>query len=246
MKPKNDEPGQYGTGHSNLISISSSSAPVLEAVLPLFGWWKGIPGCGHGDGPTVDTPSLPRTSWSIHRWFWRPSLACGASSTCASSGTSPFCTAVRWVADRLLTPALCFDLRTRFGTHGSWTGLADWKAEMPRHYADRIADAGRNAEQDPRTGGSSSEESCRRCWNRTTRSTGPVSAIFQSPEGEPGDKTFPDPFFGGEGPARTTCTGCGGCMMGCRHGAKNTLDHNYLYLAEKRGARFSPRQEWWM
>lgn len=26
-------------------------------------------------------------------------------------------------------------------------------------------------------------------------------------------------------------------MMGCRHGAKNTLDLNYLYLAEKRGAQ---------
>jgi len=47
----------------------------------------------------------------------------------------------------------------------------------------------------------------------------------------------PDPFFGGEGPERTTCTGCGGCMMGCREGAKNTLDLNYLYLAETRGAQ---------
>ena len=26
-------------------------------------------------------------------------------------------------------------------------------------------------------------------------------------------------------------------MMGCRYGAKNTLDQNYLYLAEKRGAQ---------
>ena len=26
-------------------------------------------------------------------------------------------------------------------------------------------------------------------------------------------------------------------MMGCRHGAKNTLDLNYLYLAEKRGVQ---------
>ena len=52
--------------------------------------------------------------------------------------------------------------------------------------------------------------------------------------GEPG-KTVPDPFFGGEGPDRTGCIGCGACMTGCRFGAKNTLDRNYLYLAEKRG-----------
>jgi cholesterol oxidase len=65
-------------------------------------------------------------------------------------------------------------------------------------------------------------------------------AIFQPAEGEPGGKTFPDPYFGGEGPERTTCIACGGCMMGCSHGAKNTLDVNYLYLAEKHGARIFP------
>jgi cholesterol oxidase len=59
--------------------------------------------------------------------------------------------------------------------------------------------------------------------------------IFQAPEGQAGGMTYADPYFDGEGPARTTCTACGGCMMGCRHGAKNTLDQNYLYLAEKRG-----------
>jgi cholesterol oxidase len=49
--------------------------------------------------------------------------------------------------------------------------------------------------------------------------------------------TAPDPFFGGDGPPRTGCIGCGGCMVGCRFDAKNTLDKNYLYLAEKRGAQ---------
>ena len=64
--------------------------------------------------------------------------------------------------------------------------------------------------------------------------------IFQAPEGHAGGETFPDPFFGGEGPRRTTCNACGGCMVGCRFGAKNTLDQNYLYLAEKRGAQIFP------
>src|SRR3974377_2475517 len=64
--------------------------------------------------------------------------------------------------------------------------------------------------------------------------------IFQAAPGEQGNQTFPDPFFSGEGPPRTTCTACGGCIMGCRYGAKNTLDLNYLYLAEKHGARVFP------
>ncbi len=50
-----------------------------------------------------------------------------------------------------------------------------------------------------------------------------------------------DPFFDGEGPERVGCNFCGSCMLGCRVGAKNTLDRNYLYLAEKLGARIIPR-----
>ena len=52
--------------------------------------------------------------------------------------------------------------------------------------------------------------------------------------GEPG-KTVEDPFFGGEGPDRTGCLRCGRCMVGCPHGAKNTLVKNYLYFAERAG-----------
>jgi cholesterol oxidase len=48
--------------------------------------------------------------------------------------------------------------------------------------------------------------------------------------------TVDDPYFGGAGPARAGCRHCGGCMVGCRHNAKNTLPKNYLYFAEKNGA----------
>ncbi|MCP4093543.1 MAG: GMC family oxidoreductase [Planctomycetes bacterium] len=49
------------------------------------------------------------------------------------------------------------------------------------------------------------------------------------------DQTVDDPYFNGEGPTRTGCNRCGGCMIGCQNNAKNSLDKNYLYLAEKRG-----------
>ena len=60
--------------------------------------------------------------------------------------------------------------------------------------------------------------------------------------GEPG-KTVDDPYFNGNGPKRTGCTLCGGCMVGCRYNAKNTLDKNYLYLAEQLGVTIMPEQE---
>lgn len=60
--------------------------------------------------------------------------------------------------------------------------------------------------------------------------------------GEPGVEV-PDPYFGGEGPSRRGCTFCGGCMVGCRHNAKNTLVKNYLFFAEKYGAQVFPECE---
>lgn len=57
------------------------------------------------------------------------------------------------------------------------------------------------------------------------------------------EATVPDPYFGGEGPERAGCTYCGGCMVGCRFNAKNTLDKNYLYLAEKLGVQVIPETQ---
>jgi cholesterol oxidase len=57
--------------------------------------------------------------------------------------------------------------------------------------------------------------------------------------GRPGEQAE-DPYFGGVGPSRTGCRHCGACMTGCRHGAKNTLVKNYLWLAERLGAEVHP------
>lgn len=52
-----------------------------------------------------------------------------------------------------------------------------------------------------------------------------------------------DPYFAGDGPARDACTMCAGCMTGCRFNAKNTLDKNYLYFAERNGVEIRPESE---
>lgn len=49
-----------------------------------------------------------------------------------------------------------------------------------------------------------------------------------------------DPYFNGMGPLRKGCTECAGCMVGCRENAKNTLDKNYLWFAEKLGVEILP------
>ncbi len=114
----------------------------------------------------------------------------------------------------------------------SWGDLADWKAELAPHYATAKRMLG--ATRVPFT--TLPDEVLREVGKDIGRESGwsptDVAVFF----GEPG-VTVPDPYFGGEGPERTGCTRCGGCMIGCRHDAKNTLDKNYLWLAEKRGAK---------
>ncbi|MCL4260125.1 MAG: GMC family oxidoreductase [Anaerolineales bacterium] len=76
-----------------------------------------------------------------------------------------------------------------------------------------------------------------RGMGQTFRATD-VGAYF----GEEG-LTVPDPYFGGKGPDRAGCIHCGACMVGCRHNAKNTLPKNYLYFAEKNGAKVISESE---
>ena len=179
--------------------------------------------------------NLPKTSWSMHRWFWRPGIALRGFFNmrffrhvtilhgCAVGGGS-----ITYACTMLRPPDNVWD-------SGSWKGLDDWKSQMPKHYdtASRMLGVTVNRILGPAD----------KLLRKVAESVGVGEtfyrtsvAIFQAPEGVQGGVTFPDPYFNGEGPERTTCEGCGGCMMGCRHGAKNTLDKNYLYLAEKRGA----------
>lgn len=180
--------------------------------------------------------NLPKTSWQMHRWFWRPGIALRGFFNmrffrhvtilhgCAVGGGS-----ITYACTMLRPPNKVWD-------SGSWARLEDWKQVMPAHYdeASRMLGVTTNKILGPAD----------KLLRKVAESAGVGGtfyrtnvAIFQAPEGVQGGVTMPDPYFGGEGPERATCDGCGGCMMGCRKNAKNTLDKNYLYLAEKRGLK---------
>lgn len=117
-----------------------------------------------------------------------------------------------------------------------WPKGVDWKAKLKSHYeeARRMLGAVRAPkifDGDLMLKEAVEEETGRGATFRTHE-----VAVFTGEEGV----SVPDPYFGGEGPHRTGCTYCGSCMTGCRVGAKNTLDKNYLYLAEKKGCTVLP------
>ncbi|HRK02482.1 MAG TPA: GMC oxidoreductase, partial [Oligoflexia bacterium] len=115
-----------------------------------------------------------------------------------------------------------------------WRDLADWKTELAPHY--QTAKQMLGVAPNPKNWLADEKllEVAKEMGREHTFKKVDVGIFFGKP-GEEG-KTVPDPYFGGKGPARTGCLYCGACMVGCRHGSKNTLDKNYLYFAEKNGA----------
>jgi cholesterol oxidase len=129
---------------------------------------------------------------------------------------------------------------SQFFEDRQWAEMEQWESALAPHYAEaqRMLGVVQNPHDDP------ADQLLRELGEHLgvsdTYKKTPVGVFFGA-EGEAG-KTVPDPFFGGEGPARTGCKLCGRCMVGCPHGAKNTLVKNYLYLAERRGAQVMPER----
>jgi cholesterol oxidase len=116
----------------------------------------------------------------------------------------------------------------------AWSRLPtrNWREELAPHY--RTADRMLGLAPNPR-------QTVQDAWLRETArrvgaedSFGPVTeAIYFGPP----EAASPDPYFDGAGPARSGCTFCACCATGCAQGAKNSLDKNYLHLAQGHGAQ---------
>lgn len=118
-----------------------------------------------------------------------------------------------------------------------WKGLADWETELAPHYDEAERMLGVTEYDDDGPADLLLKESGESIGVGDTYRRTRVGVFL----GQPG-KTVADPYFDGDGPDRTGCIKCGSCMVGCRHGAKNTLRKNYLWFAEKLGVKiFSER-----
>ncbi len=178
---------------------------------------------------------FPRTNWDIRKQFWFPWLGCYGTWAMHLLREALVLHGVGVGGGSLMYANTHYDPPETVWDDPQWRELADWRAEMPAFFDEARRMLGTHTT--PRIG--PADEALRHAAQRRGRAAAfehtPVGVFF----GEPGEEV-PDPYFGGEGPSRTGCTFCGACMVGCRDGAKNTLDKNYLYLAEQRGARIVP------
>ncbi|MFH2220318.1 MAG: GMC family oxidoreductase [Pseudomonadota bacterium] len=186
-------------------------------------------------GKRYRTEDFPKTNWNLFKSLWFPLFRCFGtlritplSDVLILSGAGVGGGSLGY-ANTLLEPP------DPFFNDPQWADMGDWKAILSPFYriAKKMLGVTRNQTLYP------ADELLREVAEEMGRghtfSLQDVGVFF----GEP-DKTVPDPYFGGEGPDRTGCNFCGGCMVGCRYNAKNTLDKNYLYLAEKLGVKIFP------
>jgi cholesterol oxidase len=186
-------------------------------------------------GRKFSPDQFPETNWNVRKWLWVPSVRffgffkmtfyrhIGVLSGVGVGGGSLV------YANTLPRPP------KEFYSSGNWAGLADWENELRPYYD--ISEKMLGAEINPKLYDPDialrnlAENSERGQFFEPTK----AGVFFGEPE-----KTVDDPYFGGEGPEREGCSFCGGCMTGCRHNAKNSLDKNYLWLAVQKGAEVLP------
>ena len=218
-----------------LVVGSGFGGSVSALRLREKGYSVGVMECGR----RFADDEMPRSTWDLRRYFYAPraglrgifrlsifkdvTVVSGAGVGGGSLG----------YANTLYVPP------RRFFEDPQWAGLeGDWERALAPHYeqAQRmlgVVDAPGQDPADPLLRELGEEWGVGDTYGRTR-----VGVLFDSP-----GQTVPDPFFGGEGPARAGCIACGRCMVGCPHNAKNTLVKNYLWLAERRGAQVMAERE---
>lgn len=175
--------------------------------------------------------TLPKTSWRLRRFLWAPKLGLRGIQRITFLRDVVVLSGAGVGGGSLVYANVLYRPLGAFFADRQWAHIADWAAELGPHYsrAERMLGAVPNptvTRHDRALLAVANDLGVESSFRVT-----PVGVYF----GEAG-KEVPDPYFGGEGPARRGCVECGECMIGCRYGAKNRLDRNYLFLAERRGA----------
>jgi cholesterol oxidase len=190
--------------------------------------------------------TLPRNSWDLKNYLWAPKLGMYGIQRIHLLGNVMVLAGAGVGGGSLNYANTLYVPPKPFFEDPQWRDITDWQEELKPYYdqARRMLGVRLNPTMTPSD--VHLKAAAERMGVGDTFHMAPVGVFFgdgEDAEGKwkaaPGEQVD-DPYFGGAGPSRKACVECGECMTGCRHGAKNTLNENYLYLAEKAGAVVHP------
>jgi cholesterol oxidase len=179
---------------------------------------------------TADT--LPTTNRDLRKFFWFPRLGMRGAQRMTLLKDVFILSGAAVGGGSVIYANTLYEPLEHYWSDPAWSHITDWRAELAPYYDQAKRMLGVTTVPFDSPADQLLLAIGRRMGVADTFHKTDVGVWF----GTPG-QTVDDPYFGGAGPQRTGCIRCGNCMVGCRHGAKNSLDRNYLYLAEAAGAR---------
>jgi cholesterol oxidase len=189
-------------------------------------------------GKWFKAEDFPDTNWQLKKWIWEPKLGFKGFFKMTFLNHVTVLSGVG-VGGGSLTYANTLPIpKSDFFKTGSWAHLNNWEKILKPFYT--IAHTMLGATKNPKLFDADATilDIARQQGLENHFEPSKVAVYF----GESGKKVD-DPYFNGKGPDRTGCIYCGACMTGCKFNAKNTLDKNYLYLAQQLGAQIFAEKE---
>lgn len=172
---------------------------------------------------------FPKTNWNLPRYLWIPSLRFFGFQKLSFYNTASILSGTGVGGGSLVYANTLYKPPATFFKNSSWAGFGDWQKILEPFYETASFMLGRT-----KYGKLNTEDLVLEEVSREMNAHNTFETVFVGVNLE-GDQEETDPYFQGLGPPRRKCTECGGCMVGCRENAKNTLDRNYLWFAEKMG-----------
>lgn len=188
-------------------------------------------------GKRFNNNDFPKTNWHFRKFFWFPKIFCYGIQRINMLKHVLILSGAGVGGGSLVYANTLYVPLKKFFEHTKVQKIGGAEALMPYY---EIAKKMLGVTTTPKTfsgDGYLKKTAELMGFGETFRPT-PVGVFF----GE-ANKEYEDPYFEGEGPKRVGCNFCGNCMVGCRFNAKNTLDKNYLYFAEKLGAQIIPETQ---
>jgi cholesterol oxidase len=180
-------------------------------------------------GKRYNPEDFPKTNWNLPKYIWWPAIRLFGFQRISFFPTTSILSGTGVGGGSLVYANTLYVPPDAFFRNEQWSHFGNWKEVLEPFY-DRVSFMlGRQRYTKLNYEDKALEEVSKEMNAHETFDSVQVGVNLSDRE------TISDPFFNGLGPLRKGCTECGGCMVGCREGAKNSLDRNYLWFAEKLG-----------